>query len=443
MNDSSCQECLDAMFQRTTFGIRPGLDIIRHLASCLAFPHKQYRIIHVAGTNGKGSVCAYLSAILSQAGFCVGTYTSPHLVRFNERICVNGNMISDQEVLDLYSRVSLADTGYRPATFFEITTAMAFVYFAWKKVDWAVVETGMGGRFDATNIVEPDICVITNISVDHGQYLGRCIQDIAREKAGIIKSCVPVITGVSQKSAMEEVRRAAQNSISQVYVYGKDFSARKFPHARHGKNRMKYRGIFQSFDSLTIPLEGDHQKQNLCLALACWEMLCHCKLAADKGCSDKRYDLSQTALDQGLSRTQWPGRLEILQKNPLVILDGAHNSDAAAKLAQYLKRHLAGMPLTLVLGILDDKPYEDMIAHLLPLAGELILTRPKTPRSLDTRILKQAARKYISGPILEIQDVAQAASFAISQAKKNEAVCLAGSLYLAGEVKAEYRKITD
>ncbi len=424
------------MFQRTVFGIRPGLDIIGHLASGLAFPHKQYRIIHVAGTNGKGSVCAYLSAILRQAGFRVGTYTSPHLVQFNERIRVDGNMITDQEILDLYARISLADTGHRPATFFEITTVMAFAYFARKKVDWAVVETGMGGRFDATNIVEPDICVISNVSVDHTQYLGNRIQDIAREKAGIIKSGAPVITGVSQKSAIGEVKEAADNCLSRVYAYGQDFSARKLPDSRHGKNRMKYRGIFHSFDSLTIPLAGDHQKQNLCLALACWEMLCHGKLVSDKGCSDKRYDLSQTELEQGLSYTQWPGRLEILRENPLVILDGAHNPDAAAKLAQYLKKRVAGMALTLVLGILDDKPYKDMMAHLLPLASKLILTRPKTSRSLDTAILKQAARTCFSGPILEIQDVVQAASHAIFQAKKKEAVCLAGSLYLAGEVKA-------
>ncbi len=419
------------MFKLTRFGIKPGLEIIEHLVHKLGSPHKNYPVIHVAGTNGKGSVCAYLTAILSQTGFCVGTYTSPHLVKFNERIGINNTPISDQEVVSLYEAVCRADTGSRKATFFEITTAMALYHFSRKKVDWVVLETGMGGRLDATNVVQPEVSIITNISVEHSQYLGNSIQEIAGEKAGIIKPNAPVVTAVSQEAAMGAIQEAAEKNGVPLYQYQRDFSCNPSPKNRKNAKAIDYMGIFQPLNNLQIPLEGDHQQENLCLALASLELI-----SQKYKSSDSRYDFSQPSINNVLSHTNWPGRLEILCKKPLVILDGAHNLHAAKVLVRYLTQALKGRRLTLVVGILEDKPYEKMLECLLPLASKLILTRAKINRSLDTGRLKQAARRYFTGPIQEIDDVAAAATHAVETANENEVVCIAGSLYVAGEVKA-------
>lgn len=418
------------MFQLTRFGIKPGLEIIEHLVDGLDSPHKNYSIIHVAGTNGKGSVCAYLTSILQQSGFRVGTYTSPHLVKFNERICINNTPISDQEVVSLYEAVCLADTGKRKATFFEITTAMALYHFSQKKADWVILETGMGGRLDATNVVQPEVSIITNISVEHSQYLGNSIQDIAGEKAGIIKPNTPVVTAVSQDTAMENIQEAAKRNGVPLYQYQRDFSYKSSENNLENTKVMNYMGISQHFENIQIPMEGEHQKENLCLALAALELISQKYKAIDS-----RYDFSQEFINKALSHTKWPGRLEILCEKPLVILDGAHNLHAAYMLARYLEQTLKGRLLTLVMGILEDKPYEQMLGYLLPLASKLILTRPKINRSLDTKTLRQAARKYFTGSLQEIDDVASAATHAVETANENEVVCIAGSLYVAGEVK--------
>lgn len=426
MKPTAYQECLDQLFKLGRFGIKLELETIENILRFLNNPHKNYRIVHVAGTNGKGSTATYVSSILRQAGFKTGIYTSPHLVRFNERICVDGQEISDEQVMEAFKAVKTVDIGKRKATFFEITTAMAFVHFARQKVDWAVIETGMGGRFDATNIVVPQVSIITNLSIEHTDYLGSTIRDLAREKGGIIKHHTPVVTAVSQPSGIEVLERVAQERKAPLFRYKKEFSTRKHP----GKSAIQYHGIFQDFSSIDMPLPGDHQKENLGLALAA------CELIFDKlKNSDKRVDLKPDLVLQGLAGAKWPGRLEVVQKDPLVILDGAHNLKAAQFLGKYLASSLEGKKLTLVIGILSDKPYEAMLGHLLPCADKLILTRPKIDRSLDTKILKASARKFFQGPILEIQDVIEATTQAIEGASKDEAICIAGSLYVVGEAK--------
>ena len=198
MKKNSYQKCLDKIYKLGRFGIKLELDTISNILNLLDNPEKKYNLIHVAGTNGKGSTATYIASILQKAGFKTGVYTSPHLVKFNERIAINGRHISNDDVVNAYEAVNKVDTGERKATFFEIATAMGFYYFAKKSVQWAVIETGMGGRFDATNIIKPKVSVITNLSIEHTDYLGNTIKALAKEKGGIIKACTPVVTGVSQ-----------------------------------------------------------------------------------------------------------------------------------------------------------------------------------------------------------------------------------------------------
>ena len=262
-------ECLDRIYRLGRFGIKLELDTIAGILNLLNNPQKNYRIVHVAGTNGKGSVATYIASVLRQAGFRTGLYTSPHLVSFNERISINGHPVSDDEVVQAYNAVNAVDLGKRKATFFEIATAMGFYLFSRKNVDWAVIETGMGGRFDATNIVNPQVSIITNLSIEHTDYLGSTIKALAVEKSGIIKPGAPVVTGVSQASGLEVIKSAARKNGCDLYIHKKDFSARK----DRGRSTVTFKGIFNTFEAIENPLRGNHQKHNLCLALAACELI--------------------------------------------------------------------------------------------------------------------------------------------------------------------------
>jgi len=423
------QECLDKIYQLGRFGIKLELDTIGNILQILGHPEKKFLTVHVAGTNGKGSTATYIASILQAAGFRTGLYTSPHLVTFNERICVNSRMITDADVVAAYEAVSAADTGKRNATFFEIATAMAFYHFAAQQVEWAVIETGMGGRFDATNIVVPQVSVITNLSIEHTEYLGGTIRALANEKGGIIKPSTPVVTSVTQPSGIGRLKDIARENSAALYQFRHDFFIRKNP----GRPSFTYRGLHLHIPDLTIPLPGDHQKENVSLALAA------CELIFDRNTkTDPCPPLTPALVKKGLGMAKWPGRLEIIQKKPLVILDGAHNLKAAQVLGRYLAATLAGKKLTLVVGILDDKPYEAMLKYLLPSAHRVIITRAKIDRSLPTHVLAAAAKKNFSGTIQVKEDVAEAVNLAISTSSDEDAVCIAGSLYVAGEAKEKF-----
>lgn len=429
MANSSYDLCLDKIYKLGRFGIKLELSTIENILRFLNTPHKNYHVIHVAGTNGKGSTATYLASVLRQAGFKTGLYTSPHLVRFNERINIDGQDISDDDVVNAYEAVSAVDIGRRRATFFEIATAMAFYHFAREKVEWAVIETGMGGRFDATNIVRPEACVITNLSIEHTDYLGSTIKDLAREKGGIIKPGVPVVTAVSQPSGLAVLQDLAKERQAPLFRFKKHFSIRKNP------NRATYtfQGIHQAFQEIVKPLPGAHQRENLSLALAALELV----FERFKG-KDPRYALTQEVVEKGLARANWPGRLERIMEKPLVILDGAHNLKAAQVLGTYLAQTVKDKKLTLVLGILDDKPHEEMMAHLVPHAHRVIITQAKIDRSIETPVLAASAKKFFKGETLVIPDVKEAVSHAISTSSEDDAVCIAGSLYVAGEAKEKF-----
>lgn len=404
------------MFSLRRYGIILGLDVIENILDRLGNPQKRFLAVHVAGTNGKGSVAAAMATILQEAGFSVGLYTSPHLVRFNERIRINGREVSDAEIIAAYKSVRKVLAGAREPTFFEYTTAMAFDIFGRAGVDWAVIETGMGGRLDATNILTPQVSIITNISMEHRVYLGNTISAIAGEKGGIIKPEIPVITGVTQQSAISTIAAIAAEKSAPLYRLGRDFHLR-----RNRSGGFSYAGINNRWHNMQTCLAGAHQFGNAAITLAACEILIQQKVPLDI-----------ITIKKGLASVKWPGRLEIINTAPTIIIDGAHNLMAARHLARFLTREMPGRPITLVIGILDDKPYGAMLRALLPCASRVIVTQPVIDRALPVEKLRDAAAA-MGHDAETVLDVAVAVQRAIDSAPSDGVVCIAGSLYVVGE----------
>jgi len=406
------------MYSLRRFGIKLGLATIRRILKELGNPQDHFGCIHVAGTNGKGSIASGIASILNAAGYRTGLYTSPHLENFNERISINGRHISDSGVVAAYKAVKKVHHGTREPTFFEFATAMAFYEFDRKGVDWAVIETGMGGRLDATNIVRPAVSIITNLSLEHQEYLGNTLAQIAAEKGGIIKQGVPLVTGVKQAGALSILNGIAEEKSAPVYRLGKDFKVR-----RRSGGGFTFFGIHNRWSDMKTSLMGGHQIDNAAISLAT------CELLNRAGTS-----ISEQDCRKGLSDLCWPGRLEIVSESPRIILDGAHNLVAARNLAAFLAQETNQRPITMVIGILDDKPYEAMLAALLPVTQKVIITRPQIDRGLPPETLYAEARKY-GKDITLLPDVHQAVKQAVSQAAPDDVICIAGSLYVIGEAK--------
>ena len=415
---STYQNCLKNMYGLRRFGIKLGLSTIRKILAGLDNPQNSFACIHVAGTNGKGSVASSLASILTRAGYKTGLYTSPHLVDFNERIQVNDRPISNNRVVESYRAIKKVHTGDREPTFFEFATVMAFYEFARQKVDWAIIETGMGGRLDATNIIRPRLSIITNISLEHRDYLGNTLSQISGEKAGIIKYRTPVITGIRQKKALSVVEEKAAEKSAPLYRFAKEFKTR-----RNASGTFSYYGIHATWHDLKTGLIGSHQVDNAALVLAACEVI---KKRAPR--------LSPAKIRSGLSQNRWPGRLEVVSENPTIILDGAHNFIAARNLGRFLSTNFSNRNITMVIGILDDKPYKAMLNCLLPTAKRVILTKAKINRAMEPEQLEPVARK-ITPNVTLITGVKQALEHAINTTSKNDIICVAGSLYVVGEAK--------
>jgi dihydrofolate synthase/folylpolyglutamate synthase len=418
------ERCLSEMFSLRRFGIILGLETTKKILESLGNPQSRFTSLHIAGTNGKGSIAACLAAVLQAAGYHVGLYTSPHLVRFNERIKVNNREISDQDVLEAYKAVKEAEYGDREPTFFEYTTAMAFHHFRQCQVEWAVIETGMGGRMDATNVLQPAVSVISNLSLEHQMYLGNTLSKISAEKGGIIKEATPVVTGVRQKNALKILRNIADSQSAPLLRLGADFRVR-----RKVGNRFSYFGIDHTWHDLQIGLKGDHQIENAAIVLAVCELLM-------KGSGNfPALNIQLKSIRDGLGKVRWPGRLEKILSAPLVILDGAHNLAAVKNLSKYMAENLSHRRITLVAGILEDKSYEPMLQKLLPHCSRVILTRSKIDRSLEPETLYPIAKRYLSDVTI-VHDVGKAVQRALQTVSMDEVVCVAGSLYVVGEARA-------
>jgi len=418
----SYNNCLNTIYHLRRYGIILGLDTIGKILQGLGNPQDTFKSIHVAGTNGKGSIASALATILHISGYNVGLYTSPHLVRFNERICINNRQVSDEDVVASYEAVKSVHNGSREPTFFEFATAMAFYEFGKQNVDWAVIETGMGGRLDATNIITPALSIITNVSLEHKTYLGNTIAEITREKGGIIKNKVPVVTGVKQKNAISVLKTMADSKSAPLHRFGDTFRVRR------ANGSFNYFGLENVWRNMHTGLNGTHQIDNAALVLASCEIL-----------NKNDLDLTLQNIKDGLVQNRWPGRLEIVSESPLVLLDGAHNFIAARNLAIYLSETLSDRNITLIIGILDDKPYASMLKSLIPCCSKIILTRPKIDRSLPPEKLYPIAKKMISH-IQIIPDVDNAVIHAVESASPKDAICIAGSLYVVGEAKELFEK---
>lgn len=419
----SYQETLSYLFGLQKFGIKFGLSNISRLLELTGNPHETLKTVHIAGTNGKGSTAATIASIMKEAGYKVGLYTSPHLIDFTERIKINYKEIEEDEVVRLteYIRSKIQDSEFKDEleriTFFEFTTAMALLYFKEAEVDITVMETGMGGRLDATNVIKPMVSVITNISVEHKEYLGDTIEAVAFEKAGIIKDGVPLITGVDQPAAFQVIEKACNEKGAALYRLGRDFSFQ-----RKGINTFSYNGIKESFDVLALNLRGGHQFQNASLAIATLEML-----------MDKGFAISPECLIDGLGKVFWPGRLETVSQNPMIILDGAHNPAGAEVLSRAIGE-LEFSRLYLVLGIMADKEVEGIISYLAPLANEVILSRPKYERASKASDLLFFAKRYnINSQAFE--DLREAIDYARSKAGSKDLILISGSLFTVGEAR--------
>lgn len=420
----SYELCIRTLFSLGRFGIKPGLETINHLLEKTGNPHKQFRSVHIAGTNGKGSTAAFTSSILISSGIKTGLFTSPHLVRFNERISINNVFIPDSEVVELFNRIKKADTHERPATFFEYATAMAFLYFAENNAEIAVIEAGMGGRLDCTNAVFPEVSVITDVSIDHEQYLGNSLSGIASEKAGIIKHGIPVVTSSRNETVLEIIERKASENNSGFYSIDCDFSL-----VSDGSGRLSYSGISgEIIRDVKIGLKGDHQIDNAALCLAVCGII---------GICDKR--ITPESSRRGLADAKWPGRLEYVSMNPDIILDGAHNPDAAEKLAAYLEKNYgSSRKITFITGMMADKDQTETLRHLVPIAHRIIFTSSDSHRAENPENLKKTAEK-ISGfnvEIIVISDLKKAVSFCVDNSGQGDVICITGSLYIAGEAKA-------
>lgn len=424
MGSKAYKDCLNSMYGLRRFGIKLGLSTIKNILSALGNPQDDYYCIHVAGTNGKGSVASALAAILQKAGLKVGLFTSPHLITFNERIRINSRLISNNKVVESYNAVKNVRQESREPTFFEFSTAMALYEFSREKVDWAVIETGMGGRLDATNIIKPAISVITNISIEHKTYLGDTIEKIAGEKGGIIKRGIPVITGAKQKNAVCLLKNIAAKKKAPFYLLGKDFRTRK-----DNNETFTYHGMEKVWPDMQTGMSGRHQIENAALVLAACEIL------------GKKIDLPVEDIRTGLFQNKWPGRLEVVSYSPYIILDGAHNLDASRALARYLSEEFTGRKITVIAGMLDDKPYKAMLKNILSVCSRAVLTKPAIDRALEPETLYEASKGIVKD-IKIMPDVKGAVDYAVKTASKDEVICITGSLYVVGEAKAIYSNLT-
>ena len=404
-------ELLDELYSYSLFGIKLGLDNIQKICDELGNPEKKYKIIHITGTNGKGSTSTIIETVLLEAGYSVGKYTSPHILKFNERIRANGKDISDEEIALTYEKVKSAikNIGITP-TFFEVTTAMMFLYFAEKKVEYAVLEVGMGGRFDATNVADGDIAVITNVSLDHTEYLGKTIYDIAFEKAGIIKEKSFVIVGDSDKEFLKAVSEKKKTFINTEEKY----------------NDVKYNLNFKNFmteiyineKKFNLSLFGDYQVKNF---LCAYEAL-------------KHLGISDEIIEKAVSKVVWQCRFERFSQNPLTILEGAHNIDGILNLKKILTHEYKSDEIVMIVSILKDKKVKEMLEVCESFSDKIILTSlSDNPRGLSGEKLLEYTDK---SSIFSVEDNIKKA-YETAEKSNRRIIAVCGSFYTCERFKKE------
>ena len=428
---------LDRLFALESFGIKLGLENIERLCNALDHPERSFATLHVAGTNGKGSVTAMAHAALLAAGVRAARYISPHLTDLAERFVIGRAQVDPatlrtvaDDVLTLADRLRERGVLSVPPTFFEVTTAMAFEMFRRAGVEVAVIEVGLGGRFDATNIIAPVAGAITTIGMDHQQHLGPTLEAIATEKAGIIKSGMPVVIGDLPAEALGVVQRVARERGASLIEASRDVLIDAA--MADGRARMSLRTPSSAYGPMTLALRGAHQIGNAVVAVRLLE--------AVRGAA---IDVPPKAIEQGLTDTEWPARLELLElgDGQRVLLDAAHNADGARALATYLKRWHPERP-ALVISVMRDKDVDDILQELVPATSHVVATQAPSPRAMPAAELAQRVREVQSGAGAEasvdvVADPAEAVAAALERAAT---VCIAGSIFLAGAVRERLRQ---
>ena len=434
LNSSNLTEYLQKLYQLHAFGIKFGLEAEQALLELLGNPQHGIKVIHVAGTNGKGSVCAFADSILRAAGYKTGLYTSPHLVRVNERIRVNGECIPDNDLAALVDRVDKCAGDYaqqangRQITFFEFLTALAFEYFRRQKVDVLILETGMGGRLDATNVVTPQVAVITSISLEHTKYLGAGIEEIAAEKGGIIKPGVPVVVGRLPDEALQTIEKLSQAKNARVIRAEHTVTVKRQKQTLEGQ-KIGIESSANSYGNVLLPLLGSHQLGNAAITIAALEEFCRANGS----------ELSQPAVKNGFASVSWPGRLQVISRKPITLIDGAHNPEAAEALNAALKELFGGRPVYLMLGMCSDKDAAGFVRNLTVPISHCWVVGLANERGLPPAELARHVKNK-AWPCTSAT-VPQALEEATKQAlEQNGIVCAAGSFYLAGEMFSAQEK---
>ena len=412
------KESIDWLYGFEKFGVKLGLERITNLCKELRNPQENYQIIHVGGTNGKGSVCRYISSVLTFSGFKTGIYTSPHLQRFQERFIIDDQEISEQDVAYLVEKIKpIVEKMKDLPTFFEIVTAMCFQYFKEKKVDYAVLEVGLGGRYDATNIVKPIQTAITNVSLEHQKTLGKTIDIIAIEKAGIIKNDIPIVTA-AQKESLDVIKKIADVKNANITVVDNS------KWIRNTSQGFLIKGELNDYNVKTKMI-GEFQGENIALALGVIE-----------GLQVQGVYITDESITRGIEKTICSGRMEIINQNPLILLDGAHNPAGMNILKSVLETDFEYNNLVLILGILSDKNISKMLKIIVPLANMIILTKSNNSRACNPQELeKQVNGLKLKGKTIITTNVKDAIDHAQKIAGKDDLICITGSLFTVGEAR--------
>ncbi len=417
VNKGPYQTALKFIFDREHFGIKLGLKNIGSFLADVGDPHRTFKSVHIAGTNGKGSTAAYIDAIMRQAGYRVGIFTSPHLVDFRERICVDGKQISKKYIGEFIKKHRKV-IEKNQITFFEVCTALAFCYFAYKKVDLGVIETGLGGRLDATNTLLPELSIITDISYDHTNVLGNTLTKIAYEKAGIIKRGSPVLIGTMKPEPRNEIIRVGKQRKAQIIYQKPDIIAKT-----DGNYRFDYRGENFSLKNLSSSLSGRHQITNSALAITAVNIL-----------NQNSYDINKRQIRLGLKATYWPGRFEIIKirSGPIIILDVGHNPAGVKAMVDCFKTEFPGRKANVIFGSVRNKNLEKTIKFIIPIANTIEIAKLKSDRGVEPQEIVAIFKKnkFIA---TSSESVKISAKKLINSAKLNDIIIICGSHFIVGE----------
>jgi|Deesub1362B_J571_1020462.scaffolds.fasta_scaffold00082_93 dihydrofolate synthase/folylpolyglutamate synthase len=427
---------IDYLYNLTKIGIKLGLENPRRLLRLLGNPETHFRSIHIAGTNGKGSTSFFIASILKQKDFKTGLFTSPHMVRFTERITIDLEEITEEEVVDLTEEIRrlLSESPDFTPTYFEVVTAIAFECFRRRGVQWAVVETGMGGRFDATNVLQPEISVITRVGIDHAEFLGNTIPEIAYEKAGIIKEAVPVVVGSQPPEAVAVIRAVAKEKEAPFYLFGEDFYSEIKHTDINGTIFDFYSHTLKTpLKELYIPLVGAHQTMNAAVAIQATV------LALKKRYPEYSEENILQGFHEALKGSSLKGRTELCQyEGRWVLLDGAHNPEASEALADTLSQLYRPKyrRLILIIGVMSDKDIKGIVSPLVEISDIVVFTRPSYERSTEPdRLCDVALSVSDKKDYLITATVKEALDRAVQMASSDDLIVVTGSFYTVGEAK--------